>query len=61
MMGRTILTLARRKGLKVQSETQHRLILISTEDDKTYIELGGAAVERVGQILKTMPDKKEKR
>lgn len=54
-------TLARHKGLKVHSETQHRLILISTEDDKTYIELGGVAVEMVEGILRAMPDKKEKR
>ena len=54
-------TLARRKGLKPWREPQHRLILISTEDARTYIELGGVAVERVGQILKVMPDKKAAR
>ena len=53
--------LARRKGMKPWREPQHRLILISTEDDKTYIELGGVAVERVAGILKAMPDVKEKR
>lgn len=58
---KTLRILARRKGLRVSPETKHRLILISTEDDKTYIELGGVAVERVEGILKAMPDVKEKR
>ena len=57
----TIRTLARRKGMKPWREPQHRLILISTEDDKTYIELGGVAVEQVAAILRAMPDVKEKR
>jgi len=56
----TLRTLARRKGLTPHKQSQGRLILISTEDAHTYIELGGVAVERVGQILKAMPDKKEK-
>ena len=57
----TIRTLARRKGLKLHKQSQGRLILVSTEDDRTYIELGGVAVEMVEGILKAMPDKKEKR
>lgn len=57
----TLRTLARRKGFKAHPEPQHRLILISTEDDKTYIELGGVAVERVAGILRAMPDKKAAR
>ena len=57
----TLRTLARRKGMKPWRESQHRLILISTEDDRTYIELGGVAVERVAGILRAMPDVKEKR
>lgn len=57
----TLRTLARRKGMKPWREPQHRLILISTEDDKTYIELGGVAVERVAGILRAMPDKKAAR
>lgn len=52
-------TLARRKGMKVHSEPQHRLILISTSDARTYIELGGVAVERVAGILRAMPDAKK--
>lgn len=51
-------TLARRKGLKPWREPQHRLILISTEDDSTYIELGGVAVARAEKILAVMPNKK---
>ena len=59
-MTSTLRTLARRKGMKPWRESQHRLILISTEDARTYIELGGVAIERVGHILKAMPDVKEK-
>ena len=57
----TLRTLASRKGFKAHPEPQHRLIMISTEDARTYIELGGVAVERVAGILRAMPDVKEKR
>lgn len=56
----TLRTLARRKGLTLHKQSQGRLILISTEDDKTYIELGGVAVSIAEKILAAMPDKKEK-
>lgn len=49
-------TIARRKGLTLHKQSHGRLILISTEDACTYIELGGVAVERVAGILKAMPD-----
>ena len=57
-MTSTLRTLARRKWLTLHKQSQGRLILVSTEDDRTYIELGGVAVARTEKILAAMPDRK---